>query len=935
MDIIRLLFFGGSISLDFPTNPGMSTQLLQRWLMKTRKIAIVFQLCLLTLAWSPTLHAQSLINIDFGVGSQSAKKGFAATGQSTNDFWNLFRLYDPKYVAGAPLVYSGTLDNLKLSDGAATAITLTVTNAPGVWGNATGDPMYDTYLFAQNGSNIVVTLSKLEPGRYNFFLYGHADPDASGEQNSIFKIHSGDTNYGPLSAASSAGWKATNPWQEGSQYVVFRDVEVKADAPVVIGVAPGPNGIAVLNGLQISSKGTRPPRLLVAPPQALSSNPTNLLLRQIRYEGTVSDSEARFTVELDLESMNTNEISAPLFQGDVAVVTRSLPEGLRIARAGNEYRVFVSNPGVYQPKFEVVAKITRAEPWNQISFTGPAAAIASITASAEGPGVELQLLSGTPLDGEKSKSRIQGFLNADRTVALRWQSMGTEVARKALITAETLTTARIAPAVVKLTTELHYEILQAGVPRLTIALSTNQALTRLQGEQIRDWKLEASGTNQILSIEFLRPVEKSYALILFTEQPANTAGAGILPPQPLGIERETGTFTLFADDALVEIGPLTGLRQAGAPAGALASYRFYGRPLLLTAQVKRIEPVIKAADRVSARLEETRFLVTHSLSLSVEKAGIYALGLTPPPGFVVADVKGEGVDDWKVAEGQLRISFASRLLGARQLDVQLEQALKTLPPQLIVAPLRVISATKESAQIGAAAAPGLQLKTAELNGLSEIPMSQLAGKSDELLGFNSQDGNWQLTLSAERLPARITAEIFNLITVGDGLVGGSATVRYALINQGVQQLRLKIPAHWKNVEFTGPNIRGKEQDGEVWTINLQDKAWGAYTLVVTYDYQFDPAQATLDGSGLHALDAEHETGAVAVTTAASLKLQPAPAVEPLRLIDPTELAPCDRALITRPVLLAYRYTGSTYQLHLGVTRHEEEPAWTPSRTARN
>ena len=181
-----------------------------------------------------------------------------------------------------------------------------------------------------------------------------------------------------------------------------------------------------------------------------------------------------------------------------------------------------------------------------------------------------------------------------------------------------------------------------------------------------------------------------------------------------------------------------------------------------------------------------------------------------------------------------------------------------------------------------------------------------------------------MILATERLPARIGADIFNLITIGDGVVGGSATVRYDLVNQGVQEFHVKAPANWKNIEFTGLNIRSREQAGETWTIHLQEKAWDGYTLVVTYDKQFDAANATLDASGLHAPEAEHETGSVAITTAASLKVQAGPVAEPLRVIDRTELAEGDRALITRPVLLAYRYTGHSYSLKLTVARQQEE-----------
>ncbi|HEY0549145.1 MAG TPA: hypothetical protein VGF13_06050, partial [Verrucomicrobiae bacterium] len=143
-------------------------------------------------------QAQSLLNIDFGVGSTSRKTGFAATGESTNDFWNLYRHYDPKYIAGAPLVANGLMSKLKFADGSAASVSIAVTNAPGVWGNASGDPMYDGYIFANNDSNILVTLSGLAAGHYHLYLYGHADPDVIGEQNSVFTLRSGTNVFGPM-----------------------------------------------------------------------------------------------------------------------------------------------------------------------------------------------------------------------------------------------------------------------------------------------------------------------------------------------------------------------------------------------------------------------------------------------------------------------------------------------------------------------------------------------------------------------------------------------------------------------------------------------------------------------------------------------------------------------------------------------------------------
>jgi len=323
---------------------------------------INFAFLISNLLLTPSTLAQTLLNVDFGVGEKSAKTGFAATGQATNDFWNLYHHYAPKFTPGMPLVPDGRLDNLKFADRSDSRVSIAVANAPGVWGNASGDPMFDTFIFAQNGSNLTATVTGLEPGRYHFYLYGHADADVTGEQNSGFTIRAGTNTLGPLTQLGTPGWKASAPWQERNQYVVFRDVAVTASTPVIVEVAPGPNGVAVLNGLQIISRGTSPPRLLSPAPATTGTANTNLLFRSIAYAGRVTDTEARFTVNFEVESLATNEISAPLFEGDVALIAAKLPDALRIVSSAGKARLVCAAPGTYAVSLELVAKITRAEP---------------------------------------------------------------------------------------------------------------------------------------------------------------------------------------------------------------------------------------------------------------------------------------------------------------------------------------------------------------------------------------------------------------------------------------------------------------------------------------------------------------------------------------------------------------------------------------------
>ncbi len=653
-----------------------------------------------------------------------------------------------------------------------------------------------------------------------------------------------------------------------------------------------------------------------------------LAIRTIHYEGRLADDEARFTLDIAAEATGPGESSVKLLEGDVAILPGKLPDRLKIVREANRYLLIAPHPGQFKFKLEVVAKILRAEPWNQITFTGPMAPIASVTAQATGADTEVQLLNGTLLGTMKTNgiSRVTGFLGVDQTVALRWQGKVTEVAHKTLLTVDSAITVQLTPTVIKYTSKFHFEIIQGSAAQLVLALPASQSLTRLEGEQIRDWHTTADGARQTLIIEFIKPIENACDLALYSEQAVETTAENstLNPPQPLNVERESGSLTISAEDTLVETAALAGLRQVNAAGSALAAYQFNTRPFTLELKLKHIEPVISVTDRVNARLEETRLVIAHCLGLSVEKAGIYTLELTPQPGFAVADVRGEGVDDWNFTGGKILVNFSARLLGAHQLDVQLEQAIKNFPDQISVAPLRVAGAAKETAQIGAASAPGIRLHTAALGGLREIPVNRLPDHADEILAYTAEQPDWKLAVASERLAARVVADVFNLVTIGDGLVGGSATIRYGLVNQGVQEFKVRVPANCKNIEFTGPNIRRKEQSGDIWTIGLQDKVWGGYTLVVTYDFQFDSKGATLPIAGVHTVDVERETGSVAITTAASLQLKARSASDTLRRVDEAELTAADRSFITRAVVLAYQYAGDQYDLSVEVKRYAEE-----------
>ena len=197
----------------------------------------------------------AIVNVDFGDGGFGPKTGPAAIGQDANDFWT---------DAGA-----GTWPNLKTARG---NTTLTTVNVP--YGNnnwllpwaASGDPMVDDYLYWP-GSISPVTISQLPSGTYDIYLYSH---------DAIVQLSVGSQSYGSKTAFE--GFPLSHPpqWQDGRQYVAFRNVAVtNGGSPVSIAVARGLQPDAILSGLQIACNG---PWILQPPTGTVVAVTSNFVL---------------------------------------------------------------------------------------------------------------------------------------------------------------------------------------------------------------------------------------------------------------------------------------------------------------------------------------------------------------------------------------------------------------------------------------------------------------------------------------------------------------------------------------------------------------------------------------------------------------------------------------------------------------------------------
>ena len=130
--------------------------------------------------------------------------------------------------------------------------------------------------------------------------------------------------------------------------------------------------------------------------------------------------------------------------------------------------------------------------------------------------------------------------------------------------------------------------------------------------------------------------------------------------------------------------------------------------------------------------------------------------------------------DWKLdSDGGRYLLYTSRVLGANRCN----RARNAGRPSLACATAasgchreRAIRSRPRIGHVNAQGTRGLQLKATESQQTREIAGGQA-------VPFASTQADWSVTFGVEKLDA-IGAEVFNLVTVGDGLLG-SATIRLA------------------------------------------------------------------------------------------------------------------------------------------------------------
>ncbi|MEF8788202.1 MAG: hypothetical protein V5A84_03955, partial [Planctomycetota bacterium] len=412
---------------------------------------------------------------------------------------------------------------------------------------------------------------------------------------------------------------------------------------------------------------------------------------------------------------------------------------------------------------------------------------------------------------------------------------------------------------------------------------------------------------------------------------------------PADVVRETGYIAVSpAAGMRVETAEVSGISQIDTAAlpeelkkeSPALAYRYIRPDYRVAVNISEIQPEVKVEARTVATLSRRQLDLSVQLNYTVRRGDIFQLRLKVPSELRGTSVQGSNIDDTSFNEekGILTVNLRNKVTDRYALTLQAEKALEEPVSGVKIPTVRAMDVQKERGFVTVVKKTSVRLQPAEgetvgLNGISvsDLPPDMLQQLDDVALAFKYFSQPWKLSLSVDRIEPRITADVFNLLSVGRELLTVSSTIDYSIMHAPEDTFTVKLPAGASAVDIDGEGIkqRQKGEEGRRWTITLQSAKEGSYTLYVSFERELAPGAAVFPYEGLEVLDVSYQTGYVALSSRPDVELNVAPEdVENLTPVDTREIP--DRYLegVTLPVLLSYRYASYPYTLRVGTVTHE-------------
>ncbi len=623
----------------------------------------------------------------------------------------------------------------------------------------------------------------------------------------------------------------------------------------------------------------------------------------------------------------------------------------------NDYLLILKEKGSHTLEAKFTVKLSKKPDKRLVTFKVPRTPVSRFEITIPEPDVEVEiepkLLATKTVTPDGQKTQVLAFVGSTDTISVIYKPKPKEALPLAgLFFATVSTHVSFAERLITAQSQIEYEILQ-NLNRLKVKLPAGWRLLSVNGADIKDWQIEASGAERVLRVDLFTEVKKSYTLSLRVEKELEKS-AGIFEAPALavvGAARESGYVALGAAEGLrikeKETQNVSQVDQSELPASARRgkvdlSFRYLRHPYKLTIELSEVKP--KIALRNDSLVTVTPQFVTLSSALryTVEKRGIFSVKIELPKGYAVLRAGDPSfVKDYRVKEGDksqiLEVDFKARLIGSFILNLLIQgtRSGEEEPVDLPVA--HDPAAQKESGFIGICVRTNLKVITQKSSGLTPIDVGEFAAKVGNVRP--ERESPLQLAYQFFRYPVsarfkvqkqkpKVVATVETHLSFEEDLVKVQTGIRYTILYAGIRTFRFSIANKvGETAHVSGHGIKEKKfktEDGvTTWEVQLQGDTLGEYLLNVSYDMKIAPTSQEAISVKIPettVLDTFEENGYFALCKNETLIVSTQKSTG-LELIDMKELP---ESLVQVSPYESYKYIAHPYSLDFSILKQEFE-----------
>jgi hypothetical protein len=176
---------------------------------------------------------------------------------------------------------------------------------------------------------------------------------------------------------------------------------------------------------------------------------------------------------------------------------------------------------------------------------------------------------------------------------------------------------------------------------------------------------------------------------------------------------------------------------------------------------------------------------------------------------------------------------------------------------------------------------------------------------------------------AEAKDARVYAESFTLVGVGDGVLTARTSVAHEILFAGVDQFQFQVPDGMTVLDVRASGMDAWTVNGDgVLTVDLGFAVERSWSVSVDLEKVVGQGDQSLDTPLLTPLGVDRAKGWVGVTAGGGLEIAPG-AVANAGPVDVRTLPATLLALTQQPILLGYKFLGDDATVPLDLSQHEE------------